>query len=79
MKFERFWMSYEGSRSGDDMVLREKAPDVRRQLTEFLAKDKMSINIRYMMVTDENVLMVFYDDILPPVEKNGDRFAGIEV
>jgi hypothetical protein len=52
--------------------------DSRRELDEFLTKDKKTILIRKILLRDGRYLLFFYEDNIPGIEKN-DRFADLEV
>jgi hypothetical protein len=54
---------------------------VDKPLVDFIAQDKVTINIRKILCVekDNDRLLIFYEDIVPGVEKNNDRFADLDV
>jgi hypothetical protein len=75
MKFRKFVVS-RYSKINDDIVYYS---EYDKELSAFIAEDKKSVNIRMIQLVGDYTFFVFYDDIVPGIEKNGDRFTGLDV
>jgi hypothetical protein len=81
MKVSQFYMGCGVASTGfapNQKKLVYELPSVTISLQDFVAQDNVTINIRKICVIDK-LLVIFYEDKLPVLEKNGDRFAGLDV
>jgi hypothetical protein len=53
----------------------DQDPDI----SAFIGQDKKTILIHTIALRHTYELTIFYDDIVPNAEKNGDRFTGLDV
>jgi hypothetical protein len=83
MKFKKFHVvnfDEDYDEDSDESDEEDITPD--EKLARFIAEDKRTIRIRQILRMDEELIVIFYDDILPgtpTIERTGDRFSDLEV